>query len=195
VNYNNLEIVVPPGEPIDTTELAFLFSKAGLHADIRIEGPRFVNIDAGTAVVSLFLMTTWQAFIESLAKTSGESIQNKLLELLRRIGTIIKGRKSPQWIGAKSGNVTEGSWGPLELVDTQANIRLTLPYDISWPALHKLMGLMKYATTHEWCANSSVVYSSEADVWILKRPPNLQDDDWRTVFVWDSTASQFAPPP
>jgi hypothetical protein len=136
-------------------------------------------------------MTTWHAFIEALAKTTGERAQDRLLEILRKVGSIVKKRKPPSRISA-SGKVTEVRWGPLAVRDLQTGIVVILPYDISWPALNTLMELMKYATTHDWCSQSRVVYSPEADIWILKRSPDPLNNDLRTVFVWDSIAGQFA---
>jgi len=192
VNDTSLQIIVPVGEPVDVDRLRSIFSDAGIRATVEIERQRIVNLDTNTALVSLFLMTTWHAFIEALAKTTGERAQDRLLEILRKVGSIVKKRKPPSWTGASSGKVTVGRWGPLALRDLQTGIVVMLPYDISWPALHTLLELMKYATTHDWCARSRVVYSPEADSWILKRPPDVLNNDLRTVFVWDSIAGQFA---
>jgi hypothetical protein len=191
VNDASLQIIVPIGEPVDVDGLRSIFSDAGMRATLEIEEQRIVNLDTTTALVSLFLMTTWHAFIEALAKTTGERAQDRLLEILRKVGSIVKKRKPPSRISA-SGKVTEVRWGPLAVRDLQTGIVVILPYDISWPALNTLMELMKYATTHDWCSQSRVVYSPEADIWILKRSPDPLNNDLRTVFVWDSIAGQFA---
>jgi hypothetical protein len=191
VNDASLQIIVPIGEPVDVDGLRSIFSDAGIRATLEIEEQRIVNLDTTTALVSLFLMTTWHAFIEALAKTTGERAQDRLLEILRKVGSIVKKRKPPSRISA-SGKVTEVRWGPLAVRDLQTGIVVILPYDISWPALNTLMELMKYATTHDWCSQSRVVYSPEADIWILKRSPDPLNNDLRTVFVWDSIAGQFA---
>ena len=191
MNDASLQIIVPIGEPVDVDGLRSIFSDAGIRATLEIEEQRIVNLDTTTALVSLFLMTTWHAFIEALAKTTGERAQDRLLEILRKVGSIVKKRKPPSRISA-SGKVTEVRWGPLAVRDLQTGIVVILPYDISWPALNTLMELMKYATTHDWCSQSRVVYSPEADIWILKRSPDPLNNDLRTVFVWDSIAGQFA---
>ena len=191
MNDTSLQIIVPVGEPVDVDRLRSIFSDAGIRAAVEVEERRIVNLDTNTALVSLFLMTTWHAFIEALAKTTGERAQDRLLEILRKVGSIVKKRKPPSLV-TSSGKVTECRWGPLALRDLQTGIVVMLPYDISWPALHALMELMKYATAHDWCSQSRVVYSPEADVWILKRPPDPLNNDLRTVFVWDSIAGQFA---
>ena len=191
MNDVSLQIIVPIGEPVDVDGLRSIFSDAGMRATLEIEEQRIVNLDTTTALVSLFLMTTWHAFIEALAKTTGERAQDRLLEILRKVGSIVKKRKPPSRISA-SGKVTEVRWGPLAVRDLQTGIVVILPYDISWPALNTLMELMKYATTHDWCSQSRVVYSPEADIWILKRSPDPLNNDLRTVFVWDSIAGQFA---
>jgi hypothetical protein len=192
VNDASLQIVVPVGEPVDVDRLRSIFSDAGMQATIEIEERRIVNLDINTGeLVSLFVATTWGAFIAALAKTTGERAQDRLLEILRKVGSIVKKRKPPSRISA-SGKVTEVRWGPLAVMELQTGIVVMIPYDISWPALHNLLELMKYATAHDWCAQSRVVYSPEADIWILKRPPDPLNNDPRTVFVWDSIAGQFA---
>jgi hypothetical protein len=75
VNDTSLQIIVPVGEPVDVDRLRSIFSDAGIRATVEIEEQRIVNLDANTALVSLFLMTFWRTFIEALAKTTGEGAQ------------------------------------------------------------------------------------------------------------------------
>jgi hypothetical protein len=187
----DVKVVVPAGEPIDVDKLSLAFSEFGIRASVNVEEPQLVNVDPATAIASLFLLTAWRTFIEALAKTTGESIQDRFIQLLRRIGSIIGRREPPSWKGMSSGRVTVGQWGPLELKDPESGITVALPYDMSWPTLHTLMALMEYATTHSWCARSRVVYSPEADIWILKRP--VAGEDQRSVFIWDSINASFVP--
>jgi hypothetical protein len=91
VNDASLQIIVPVGEPVDVDRLRSIFSDAGIRATLEVEEQRIVNLDTNTALVSLFLMTTWHAFIEALAKTTGERAQDRLLEILRNVGSIVKG--------------------------------------------------------------------------------------------------------
>ena len=119
MNDTSLEIIVPAGEPIDVDKLGSLFFGVGLSTTVTIEESHLVNVDSSTIVVSLVVNTAWRAFIEGFAKKAGESVQDSFLKLLRSIGSIVKGRKPPQWKGLSSGKVTVGQWGPLELKDVQ----------------------------------------------------------------------------
>ena len=125
MNDASLQIIVPIDEPVDVDGLRSIFSDAGIRATLEIEEQRIVNLDTTTALVSLFLMTTWHAFIEALAKTTGERAQDRLLEILRKVGSIVKKRKPPSRISA-SGKVTEVRWGPLAVRDLQTGIVVIL---------------------------------------------------------------------